>query len=182
MGKPRKGGKSSARVWIITVFILSFGLSMLMSWSSSAALANASILVAALTVLLLVLFGIVADMIGLAVASADQAPFVAMAAKKVKGAKRALWLTKNADRVSSICNDVAGDICGIVSGSAGTVLALRIVEMAGLGSSFFISILVSSVTASLTVGGKALCKRIAIVKSKEIVGFVGKCLAVFSKT
>lgn len=185
MGTEKRGQKkkkTSIRAWVLTVFILSFVLSMFMSWSSQAALAGAGIAVATVVVVLLILLGIVMDMIGMAVASSDQGPFVAMAAKKVKGAKKALWLSKNADKVSSVCNDVAGDICGIVSGSAGTVLTLRIVELTAGSDSFWVGILISSIIAALTVGGKAVCKRLAIVKSKDIVFLVGRVLSVFSRS
>lgn len=153
---------------------------MLMSWSSSLALATAGLVVALATVLLLIAFGIVTDMIGMAVASADEAPFIAMAAKKVPGAKRALWMIQNADRVSSICNDVAGDICGVVSGSAGVVLALRITEMLKGTSSFYMGIVVSGLIAALTVGGKAAGKRVALRRSKEIVTATSKILTFFT--
>ena len=49
-----------------------------------------------------------------------------MAAHKEKGAKEALKLLRNADRVSSVCNDVVGDICGIVSGATGAVIVARL--------------------------------------------------------
>ena len=162
MASQKKNGKKKAASWVLIVFFLSFGLSMLMSWSSSAALAGAGIAVAALTVLLLVAIGIITDIIGMAVASADQPPFVAMAAKKLPGAKQALWLIKNAAKVSSVCNDVAGDICGVVS-------------------TFYIGIVVAGFIAALTVGGKALGKGFAIRRSREIVFFVGRCLTLFKK-
>ena len=181
MASQKKNGKKKASSWVLIVFFLSFGLSMLMSWSSSAALADAGIAVAALTVLLLVAIGIITDIIGMAVASADQPPFVAMAAKKLPGAKQALWLIKNAAKVSSVCNDVAGDICGVVSGAAGTTLSLRIAEMQGVGSTFYIGIVVAGFIAALTVGGKALGKGFAIRRSREIVIFVGRCLTLFKK-
>ena len=58
MASQKKNGKKKASSWVLIVFFLSFGLSMLMSWSSSAALADAGIAVAALTVLLLSLIHI----------------------------------------------------------------------------------------------------------------------------
>ncbi len=182
MASPRRaGGKKKTYQWVLTVFFLSFGMSMLMSWSSSAALARASVVIAGLTVLLLVTLGIVTDMIGVAVTSASQAPLISMASKKVPGARQALWLTKNADRVSSICNDVVGDICGVVSGAAGTTLALRVAEMMGSASSFYIGIVVAGLIAALTVGGKAAAKTIAIKSSHRIVLFAGRVLAFFRK-
>jgi CBS domain containing-hemolysin-like protein len=145
------------------------------------ALAGAGLVLAALTVLLLVFFGILADVIGLSVASASEAPIAAMAAKKVRGAKRALWLLKNADRVSSVCSDMAGDICSVVSGSAGAALVLRLTQMLRAESDFVLGILVSALVAALTVGGKAVCKGLAIGRAKEVVLLVGLALSLFSK-
>lgn len=76
---------------------------------------------------------------------------------------------------------MAGDICGVVSGAAGTTLSLRIAEMQGVGSTFYIGIVVAGFIAALTVGGKALGKGFAIRRSREIVFFVGRCLTLFKK-
>ena len=60
-----------------------------------------------LALLILALFiglGILFDIIGVAVTAADPRPFHSMAAHKEKGAKEALKLLRNADRVSSVCD------------------------------------------------------------------------------
>ena len=59
----------------------------------------------------------------MAVATANEKPFHSMASRKVPGALEAIRLLRNAERVSSICNDVVGDICGVVSGSASATIA-----------------------------------------------------------
>jgi CBS domain containing-hemolysin-like protein len=179
MAKTKKNPRRSASVWVISVFFLSFALSMLMSWSSSVALASVGIAVATLTVLLLVAIGILFDVLGVAVTSAEMPPLVSMASKKVPGAKQALWMLKNADRVSSVCNDVVGDICGVVSGSAGATLAIRIVELTQHATVFAVGIWVSAFIAALTVGGKAFGKRIAISKSRDILMLAGRIAAFF---
>jgi len=180
MAGQRRNNKKNYSRWVLIVFFLSFGLSMLISWSSSAALANAGLISAGTTVLALVLLGVATDIVGMAVASADQPPLVAMSSKKYRGARKALWLVKNADRVSSVCNDVVGDICGVVSGAAGTTLALRIAELRG-GSTFFVGIVVAGLIAAFTVGGKAAGKALAIRRSHQIVLFVGRCLSFFQR-
>ena len=177
MANPKKDSKKRAYQWVLCVFILSFVLSMFMSWSSSVALASVGIAVATVTVLLLVFIGILFDILGVAVTSAEMAPLVAMASRKVKGAKQALWMLKNADRVSSVCNDVVGDICGVVSGSAGATLAIRIVELTQGTTTFAVGIWVSAFIAALTVGGKAFGKRIAIERSRDIILFAGRVAA-----
>ena len=179
MANPKKDSQKRAYRWVLCVFVLSFVLSMFMSWSSSAALASVGIAVASVTVLLLVCIGILFDILGVAVTSAEMAPLVAMASRKVRGAKQALWMLRNADRVSSVCNDVVGDICGVISGSAGATLAIRIVELTQGVTTFTVGIWVSAFIAALTVGGKAFGKRIAIERSRDIILFAGRIAAFF---
>ena len=112
-------------------------------------------------------------MIGVAVLSANEANLHAKASNKLKGAKEAISLLKNKTQVSSICNDVIGDICGIVSGSLGTVLTLYLVNKLGL-SSTITTVIVTAVVSSLTVGFKAVFKTVATNKCDEIVFIVGK--------
>ena len=58
-------------------------------------------------ILLVIIFvGIIFDVVGMAVACADETPFHAMASRKIPGAQEAISLLRNAERVSSICNDV----------------------------------------------------------------------------
>ena len=70
--------------------------------------------------------GIVFDMIGIAAASGTEREFHSMAAHKVRGAREAVWMLRNAEKVSSICNDVVGDICGIISGATGALIAANL--------------------------------------------------------
>ena len=91
-----------------------------------------------------------------------------MSARKIKSAKVAVMLKRNADKVSSFCNDVIGDICGIVSGSAGVVIASSISSMFNI-SLLLCSLVTTAVIAALTIGGKAFEKTIAMEKSNEIL-------------
>ena len=61
------------------------------------------------------------DMIGVAVTAADEQVFHSMAAKKIRGAKLAVKFKKNADKLSSFCKDVIGDICGNLVVSNGAI-------------------------------------------------------------
>ena len=54
-----------------------------------------------------------------------------MNAQKISGAKEAITIIKNNVRFASLCNDVIGDICGIVSGAAVVILWDYIPIMAG---------------------------------------------------
>lgn len=135
---------------------------------------NANLIVAFAVLLLIIAIGILFDMIGVAVTAADEKPFHSMAAKKTTGAREALHLIRNADRVSSICNDVIGDICGVISGSASAAIAVS--ALAGLTSSTVATLLMSAMAAGLTVGGKACGKSFAINNSTKIVHLSAKII------
>ena len=124
---PKTGKKEHNHYrWALTAFVMAVALSGLLSLSSEAILENAGLLLALLILALFIGLGILFDIIGVAVTAADPRPFHSMAAHKEKGAKEALKLLRNADRVSSVCNDVVGDICGIVSGATGAVIVARL--------------------------------------------------------
>ena len=52
---------------------------------------------------------------------------------KYPGAKEAVLLAKNADKVASFCNDVLGDISGTFSGAIGAAIVVRLIYN-GFGS------------------------------------------------
>ncbi|HEX3073841.1 MAG TPA: hypothetical protein VHP30_09540, partial [Ignavibacteriales bacterium] len=131
---------------------------------------DVSIISAAFIILLIILIGIIFDIISMAFASCDPAPFVSMASRKIKKAKSAIKLLQNADIVSNICGDVVGDICGIVSGAAGAAISIKIAVTEE--SNFIWAIVISSIIAAITVAGKAAGKTIAIKRNKEIVSLV----------
>lgn len=99
-----------------------------------------------------------------------------MSADKVKGAKEAVKLIRNADIVSNFCNDVIGDISGTISGAAGAAIVLKIFNYYSIIDKAMFSIIVTSLIATLTVGGKAIGKGIAISRCQEIVLKVGLLL------
>ena len=127
----------------------------------------------------IVLVGIIFDIIGVAVTSADEKPFNAMAARKVPGAKQAIKLLHNAERVSSICNDVIGDICGVVSGSASATIAAQVLQHFEFSWPRIVSLVMYALVAGLTVGGKAIGKTFAINSSTQIVHSVGRLIGFF---
>ncbi len=166
--------------WIIQIFFISFIISILFSFTSEMVIPNVNIFIGTLILIVFIVIGIAFDMIGVAVTSSDEAPFHAMASRKVRGAKIAVKMKKNADKVSSFCNDVIGDICGIVSGSAGSIVSLGLAQHLNLNS-FFTSLIVTALIASFTIGGKAMGKSIAINKSNYILYEFSKILAFFHK-
>ena len=132
--------------------------------------------VAFLILMVIVLLGIIFDVVGVAVTSADEKPFHSMAARKVPGSIEAIRLLRSAERVSSICNDVVGDICGVVSGAASATIAAQILRGFSFSWPQMVSLLMSALVAALTVGGKAVGKTVAIGSCTEIVSGVGKIL------
>lgn len=179
----RKEKKDKAKPdvkWIIKIMVISFVISMLFSFASELALPNVHISIGIIIVILFIFLGIVFDMIGVAVTSSDEKPFHSMNSRKVRGADIAVKLKKNADKVSSFCNDVIGDICGIVSGSAGALIALTLSNLLHIDK-FLISLIVTAIIASLTIGGKAIGKSYAINKSNLILYEFAKFISYFYK-
>lgn len=159
--------------WILLITSLTFVISMIFSYLSETILKKSNIVIELLVLLTVILIGIIFDMIGVAVTTCAEYPFHAMASRKIKGAKTAIKLIKNKDKVSSFCNDVIGDICGIVSGTAGVIIATSIAK-----DSIICSLLVTATISSLTIGGKALGKKVAVNKSENITRMVSKILSI----
>ena len=161
--------------------MLAVALSALLSFFSSTALEGAGYAVAIIVLAVFIALGIVFDMIGVAVTAADPKPFHSMAAHKEKGAKEALGLLKNASHVSSVCNDVVGDICGIVSGATGAVIVTQL-QRALDTRSVLISAGITALVSGLTIGGKALGKTFAINQSTKVVYWAGRFLHLFHRS
>lgn len=173
--KPKKAKNSDAR-WVAIIFISTMVISGLISFSANLLMENSGMAVAFIILLVIVLLGILFDIVGVAVASAQERPFHSMAAKKVPGAAEAIMLLRNANRVSSICNDVIGDICGVVSGAASALIAAQLVMKLGLTSESIASLFMSALVAGLTVGGKAVGKTYAMRCSTSIVFAAAKVI------
>ena len=107
---------------IVTIVIVAFVLSFGLSYISQSTIPKLSLVFGIIITLLFIFIGVLFDIIGVSVTSADEAVFHSMSSRKVKGASLAVKFKKNADKVSSFCCDVIGDICGIISGAAGTTI------------------------------------------------------------
>ena len=166
--------------WVFIVTILAFIISIVMTLFAKVTLESVSLIIAILITFLFILLGIVFDIIGVAVTCGDEVAFHSMSSRKVKGGKIGVKLLKNTDKVSSICCDVVGDVCGIISGTSGVVIVSLIIKLTDINE-LMISLLVTGLISALTIGGKALGKGFAINKSKEIVTVVSKVLSVFQK-
>ncbi len=163
-------------LWVVKIFIITILVSGIISFVSDAIMAVSTMMVAFLILLAIIFIGIIFDVIGVAVTSADEKPFHSMASRKVPGAQESIWLLRNAERVSSICNDVVGDICGVISGSASATIAVQVMNHIEYSREKFITLLMSALVAGLTVGGKAVGKTFAIGSCTKIVENVGKLI------
>ncbi len=165
----------------LSIAVITFVLAAIFSVISSSVLSGVIWVIGLIIVFIIVFIGVVFDMLGIAATAAKESPFHAMASEKVTGAKQAIAIVRNADRFASFCNDVIGDISGIVSGTASAVVVLQLVNAIGShdGSKIqiIISVALTSVVAALTVGGKALGKFFAINSSTKIIFFAAKVIA-----
>ena len=164
--------------WLYKVFLLTFILAITFSAITSLLTNTFSNIVLLIILLVVIFIGILFDMIGVAILTSNEATFHAMAAKKINGAKESIALIKNAVKVSSVCNDVIGDVCGIISGGLAAVLTLSLCDYFDF-SNTITSMVVTSTVSSLTVGGKAVFKTIATKKCDQITKIVGKTVHFF---
>lgn len=165
-------------VWPLKVFVLSISLSLVFTISSEYLMSVTGLVLSIFVVLFLVAISVMFDVIGVSVTIATIEPFNSMSARKIKGAKEALVLVKNADKVSVICNDIIGDICGIVSGAAGAAIVARVtVAITNQNLSILIMALTTALIAGITISGKSLGKMVAINNSEKIVLQIGKLLS-----
>jgi len=164
--------------WIITIVCLSFIISFSLSFISQMTIPNLSLWLGIIITLIFILLGILFDIIGVSVTTADEKVFHSMNSRKVKGANIAVKFKKNADKVSSFCCDVIGDICGIISGAAGTTITAILVGKFNF-SLLVTGLIVAAIIASLTIGGKAIGKSFAINKSDIILYEFAKFISYF---
>lgn len=163
--------------WVITIFLVTIFVSGLITFLSDILMDVSTMAIAFLILLVIVMVGIVFDIIGMAVATADEKPFHSMAARRVPGAQESIRLLRNAERVSSICNDVVGDICGVVSGTASAAIAAQVLaKLENFAWPQLIVLAMSALAAGLTVGGKAIGKTYAVKSCTTIVHSVGKLI------
>ena len=162
--------------WVVTIFLVTIVISAIFFTLSEEMMSATTIGVSFVILFFIVLIGILFDIIGVAVTSANETPFHSMAARKVPGARESLLLLRNAERVSSICCDVIGDICGVISGSAAANIAAQLLARFEFSWPAIIGLALSSVVSGLTVGGKAIGKTFAVNSSTAIVHFSGKVI------
>lgn len=166
--------------WILTILIISFIISFLLSFVSEITVPNFNLVIGVIVTLLFIILGILFDIIGVSVTTADEKVFHSMNSRKVKGANIAVLFKKNSEKVSSFCCDVVGDICGVISGSTAVTISTLISKATSVNL-FFMTLLTTAIVASLTIGGKAIGKSFAINKCDIILYKFSKFVSHFYK-
>lgn len=167
--------------WVFLISIWTFFMSMGISIVTENLVKNLDILAAFIVLIVIIFIGITFDIIGIAVTTADEKPFHAMAANRIQEARFAIKLVRNAGQVSNFCNDVIGDISGILSGAAGTTIIYKLISIYPAMESTIITIIFTSLIAALTVGGKAFGKSIALIYHEKIIYRISKILNILEK-
>lgn len=168
---------SQSTIWTIKITFITLCLAFVVSFITEITSSKSNVVISIILLCFLIVIAIVFDAIGVAVTSCDLSPLLAMAARKVHGAAVAVKLVKNAEKVSNICNDVIGDMAGIISGTCAAAIVIKFAV--NNPNMYLFNILMSSCVSAITVGGKAFFKGIAIKNSKEMVLFAGRILSVF---
>lgn len=166
--------------WILTIFLITFVLSVVFSTLSNVITMKANNVVLGILLICVIILGILFDMIGTSAISGDEATFHALNSKKKKEGPIGLFIVKNGSKISSVCNDVVGDVSGIISGSIGAVLAISISSTFGF-SQTLVSIVIAAIISSFTVGGKAIFKPIAVNNANNIIIRIAKIFSIFKR-
>ena len=183
-GKERNKKKKKRNLWPLKALIITLVLSAVVNAASTLALneKSTSWWLATILTVVIMLLGVVFDIVGTASTACDIQPFLAMASRKVRGAKLAVKLCQKSDVVSSVCCDIVGDICGIVSGiSSATLVFFATSDKLDTKISFLISVLIYAVISTLTITLKAVGKGFAVKKANKIIFGVAKTLSIFRK-
>lgn len=166
--------------WIIKITLLALVLSSVFNLLTQISIDKASIFVAFVFLLFLVIINILGDGIAVSSTACELSPLLSMASRKEKGAKTAIWLVKNAEKVSSILADVVGDIAGILSGGFAVIIIIKMFEE-GSRENFVANIIISAVIGATIISGKAVLKQYALKNPLRIVLQFSKLIEIFYK-
>ncbi len=160
---------------------LTFFLTLGMGTISNSLVQGAGLGLTFLWLFSMVLLGIVFDIIGVAATAAQEKPFNAMGAKRIPGARHALRLVREADKVSAFSSDVIGDISGTISGALTMAIVIRLLTIYPYLNETATSAILTAFIAAMSVGGKASGKAFAIERSTYILHLVGRILESMEK-
>lgn len=162
--------------WVIKSTLLTFGVGMVVGFSSNVASSESGIVIATMVILFLLIFSALMDGLGVAVASSKPDVIRRMKISDAKVQNFAVKLSANAERVNNICNDVIGDVCSVLNGACGAEIVLEIMKFIPSDFMLLVSVTVSSLLAALTVGSKAIIKPMAINRANEFVVYSAKVI------
>ncbi|MCG0239835.1 MAG: hypothetical protein L6E13_11810 [Firmicutes bacterium] len=183
MGSTRRNGAANGLTHAVKIGLAVFCSATVLYYFSETAMTQLHVALALPLLLVIIGVGVVMDMLGTAVAAADEAPFHAMAAKRLPGARQAVWLLRRAPVVASFSNDIVGDIAGTISGAAAATIAYQTARwLAGQQDppewlADLAGVVAVGLVAALTVGGKAAGKTLAIREPNAILHRAGQVLA-----
>lgn len=170
--------KSFNYKWILVITIITFFISMILGYFSIILTEKVSLTLAIIVLFIIIFTGIFFDLLGIAVTAAEETPFHAMAAHRLRGSKESITIIRNAGPVANFFNDVIGDISGIISGSAAAAILIKINQEFTI-STAALSFVITAIIAAVTVGGKAIGKEIALRHSGYVVFKMGYLLSFF---
>jgi hypothetical protein len=156
-------------------------ISFLVGVVAEVAMGSLPLVVAFLLLAIIVVVGVVGDMVGVAATSAHEEPLHAQAAHRVKGARTAIELVRKREVVASICNDVIGDISGVLSGAIGAAILYRVATIWPPAKATLMAPAAAALIAALITGGKAYGKRVALVRSTDIMITVARAQELFAR-
>lgn len=172
----KEGINFSRYRWAIKIFVLTICMSCLFSLLSQTILSSMGVIMAIITIFFFISISVIFDMIGTAITCTSEEYYLKRIDKD-KGAGVALSMKKNSEKVCSFCNDVVGDICGILSGASGACVILSITKNIQSDAIIVVvSSLVSAIIAGLTIFSKALMKSYAINNANEFILKIGKII------
>lgn len=158
--------------------VISFLLAVFFTYISDFFVTKVSNYIISLIFLLfIIVIHILFDIIGIAATAANEAPFHAKSAKKVRGASQAVELIRNADKVASWTNDVVGDITGVVGGALGAAIVFKLAASGSRINDTFLNVTMAGLITSLTVSGKVFGKKFAITNADKVVFRVAQVIA-----
>ena len=173
----KEGINFSRYRWAVKIFVLAICMSCLFSLLSQTILSSMGVVMAVITIFFFISISVIFDMIGTAITCTSEEFFLKRLTKEEKGSAVALSMKKNSEKVCSFCNDVVGDICGILSGASGACVILSITRhIQNAGVVVIVSSLVSAIIAGLTIFSKALMKSYAINNANEFILKIAKII------
>jgi len=155
--------------------MVGFAIAIAMSLTTETLTKQVNMILALIILAAIIFIGIIFDMIGTAVTAAKEPPFHAMCTKRIPGARQSIKLIRQADKVANFCNDIVGDIANTVGGAAGATIVIRLLSVYPQGEYIF-GIVMTSLIAAVTIGGKAVGKSIALKNWLKIIHGVGRII------